>query len=73
MSTTDAAPPPVEQLAQQQAGPEPTPVAFAHVFETAFVDLSGVKFHLVGTGVDGSLWERWSDIGKWLEIPRPVR
>lgn len=72
MTTPDAAPePPVEQLAQQQSGPEP--VAFASVFETAFVTMSGIKFHLIGVGVDGSLWERWSDIGQWVEILRPVR
>lgn len=64
--------PPLEQLAQQQAG---KPVAFVRVWETLIVTDRGLRFHLVGVGADGSLWERFSglDPEPWHEIERPVR
>lgn len=71
MTTTDAVPDaPVEQLAQQQAGP--VPVAFASAVPALVPTIQGVKVYLVGVGVDGSLWDKWDD-SEWGEIRRPVR
>lgn len=73
MTTTDAVPPPIEQLAQQQVGP--VPVAFSRVSETLVTTDRGIRMHLLAVGADGSLWERWSDEtpGTWAEVPRPTR